>query len=101
MRKYALSACEGLTPKRSESMKKAGTKSLNYADDAPLTDEELKTGRKMSGKHLALFKRAIARGRPAGRTKDVTSVSFDREVLAALRKRKGWQTWLNGLAKAA
>lgn len=78
------------------------SKKMKRADDAPLTAAELKSGRPLKGKHLGLFKKAAARrGRPAGRTKEVTSVSFDTEVLARLRQRKGWQTWLNGLARAA
>jgi uncharacterized protein (DUF4415 family) len=42
------------------------------------------------------------RGRPVGRSKNVVSVSLDKEVVAALRKSgSGWQTRLNNLAKAA
>lgn len=41
------------------------------------------------------------RGRPIGRSKDVVSISLDKDVLAALRKSgSGWQTRLNGLLKA-
>jgi uncharacterized protein (DUF4415 family) len=82
-------------------MKPEKTLKRKRADDAPLTDEELKTGRKLSGERLAMFKRVAQRGRPVGRSKEVTSVSFDQDVLAELRKHKGWQTWLNALAKAA
>ncbi|NDE90002.1 MAG: hypothetical protein EB059_02525 [Alphaproteobacteria bacterium] len=82
-------------------MKKLSKKKTKRADDAPLTIAELKTARPLQGKHLTLFQDAIRRGRPAGRHKEVTSVSFDADVLAQLRLHKGWQTWLNGLAKAA
>ena len=54
-----------------------------------------------SKKKIAASKRTPQRGRPAGRTKEVASVSFDKEVLAGLRKHKGWQTWLNGVVRAA
>ena len=81
-------------------MKRQKTSMTYSLDDAPLTADELKTGRRPSKERIAMFKRAAQRGRPAGRTKDVTSVSFDKDVLAQLRKQKGWQTWLNGVAKA-
>jgi uncharacterized protein (DUF4415 family) len=82
-------------------MKKRQRTKRRRPDDAPLTDAELKTGRRLQGEELAFFRRAAQRGRPAGRTKETTSVSFDREVLARMRMHKGWQTWLNALAKAA
>lgn len=42
------------------------------------------------------------RGRPAGRKKEVISLSVDKDVLAALRATgAGWQTRVNDLLKAA
>lgn len=42
------------------------------------------------------------RGRPTGRTKEVISLSLDKDVLAALRASgAGWQTRVNDLLKAA
>lgn len=41
------------------------------------------------------------RGRPAGRSKAVVSISLDKDVVAALKaKGKGWQTRLNDLLRA-
>lgn len=82
-------------------MKKTPKLGKHRPDDAPLTARELKTARPIEKEHLALFQKARKRGRPEGRSKEVTSVSFDADVLARLRLHKGWQTWLNSLAKAA
>jgi len=42
------------------------------------------------------------RGRPAGRTKAVVSISLDRDVLALLRTGgSGWQSRVNALLRAA
>jgi uncharacterized protein (DUF4415 family) len=82
-------------------MKKLLKKKTRRADDAPLTDAELKTAHRLQGKELAMMQEAVRRGRPSGRNKEVTSVSFDADVLMQLRQHKGWQTWLNSLAKAA
>ncbi len=49
---------------------------------------------------VAAYKRG--RGRPAGRSKTVVSLSLDTEVLTALKASgKGWQTRVNDLLKAA
>ncbi|HAX91127.1 MAG TPA: hypothetical protein DCY07_02830 [Rhodospirillaceae bacterium] len=53
----------------------------------------------ISGKTEA--QKPLRRGRPAGRSKTVVSISLDTEVLAALKASgKGWQTRLNNLLKA-
>lgn len=42
------------------------------------------------------------RGRPAGRTKAVVSISLDKDILALLRAAgPGWQSRLNALLRAA
>jgi uncharacterized protein (DUF4415 family) len=82
---------------------KKQSKSLAYADDAPLTAAELRTARparKAFPKLVAAYERG--RGRPAGRKKDVISLSLDKEVIAALRASgSGWQTRVNALLRAA
>ncbi|MDE3015550.1 MAG: BrnA antitoxin family protein [Pseudomonadota bacterium] len=42
------------------------------------------------------------RGRPAGRTKAVVSISLDRDILSLLRASgSGWQSRINALLRAA
>ncbi|HUY68699.1 MAG TPA: BrnA antitoxin family protein [Alphaproteobacteria bacterium] len=78
-------------------------KGRRYADDAPLTDAELKTARRLRAASPALagaVKRS--RGRPHGRTKETLHISLDAEIAASLRKSgKGWQTRLNDMLRAA
>lgn len=78
------------------------SKGRRYTDDAPLTDAELKTARRLHAVAPDLVK-AIkqGRGRPAGRTKETVHISLDAEVVASLRKSgKGWQTRLNDMLRA-
>lgn len=60
-------------------------------DDRPLTEEEMRAG-------ITEYKRS--RGRPAGSDKELVSIRFDKDVVAALRATgKGWQTRLNDMAR--
>lgn len=55
-------------------------------DDRPLSEEELRVG----------LAQARKRGRPAGSSKESTTVRFDRDVLDAFRADgPGWQTRMN------
>lgn len=70
-----------------------------YADDAPLTDKELKTA-KPFGKTPPAMQKAIKqalRGRPAGTAKkEAVHISLDKELVAQLRATgAGWQTRVN------
>lgn len=81
------------------------TKPRAYADDAPLTDAELKTARPFHKADPAM-QRAILRGlrgRPAGSgKKEAVTISLDKDLVAKLRKSSpGWQTRLNEMLRAA
>ncbi len=85
-------------------MKKSrNRKSRATEDDAPLTLAELRRmrpAREVVPHIVAAYERG--RGRPVGRTKEVISLSVDKDVLAALRASgAGWQTRVNDLLKAA
>lgn len=74
-----------------------------YADDAPLTDKELRTARPLHQADPDLAK-AIkrSRGRPEGRSKKTVHISLDADIVASLRKSgKGWQTRLNEMLRVA
>lgn len=77
-------------------------KGRHYADDAPLTDAELKTARRLRDAPPDLIRTIKrSRGRPAGRTKETIHISLDADVVASLRKSgKGWQTRLNDMLRA-
>lgn len=81
------------------------TKARAYADDAPLTDEELSTARPFSKADPAMKKaiRRSLRGRPAGTAKKVAvTISLDKDLAAKLRASKaGWQTRLNDMVRTA
>ena len=75
------------------------TKPSTYADDAPLTDKELKTARpfrKASPAMQKAIKQAL-RGRPSGTAKkEAVHISLDKELVAQLRASgAGWQTRVN------
>ena len=78
------------------------SKGCHYADDAPLTDVELRTARRLRDASPSLIKAIkLSRGRPAGRTKETIHISLDTEIVASLRKSgKGWQTRLNDMLRA-
>jgi uncharacterized protein (DUF4415 family) len=73
------------------------------ADDAPLTDKELRSARRLRDAEptlVAAIKRS--RGRPAGRSKETIHISLDADIVATLRKNgKGWQTRLNEMLRVA
>jgi uncharacterized protein (DUF4415 family) len=79
----------------------------NKAGDArELTRDDFRRGQRMRDadpEFVARWKTwQKKRGRPAGRSKSVVSVSMDNNILAALRKSgAGWQTRMNELLKAA
>ncbi len=78
-------------------------KTAACADDAPLTDKELRSARRLHDADPSLVK-AIkrSRGRPAGRSKETIHISLDADIVATLRKNgKGWQTRLNEMLRVA
>lgn len=78
-------------------------KSKNYADDAALSAEEMKTARPFRDAAPGLI--AVvrkSRGRPAGRSKESVHLSLDKDLLAALRASgRGWQTRANDKLRKA
>lgn len=82
----------------------------NKAGDVrSLTKEDFKLMRpirEVDPQMLILLKKASQelkrRGRPEGRTKDVVSLSLDKDVIASLRASgSGWQSRVNQLLRAA
>lgn len=69
-----------------------------------LSDEVLESMRPMKELDPAFVKKfkAAKRGRPAGRSKSVVSISIDRDLLDILRESgSGWQSRINELLRAA
>ena len=83
-------------------MARKNFKSLRRADDAPLTDAELKTGkrfRECAPDYIAAVRRAL-RGRPVGRRKEPVHLSLDIDLVQALRRSgRGWQTRANAMLR--
>src|SRR5689334_18758375 len=79
----------------------------NKAGDVrPLTREDFKHARllrEVDPEFIKNFHKAKkARGRPAGRSKAVVSMSIDKDILAALRASgQGWQSRVNALLRVA
>lgn len=85
-------------------MRSLTTRSGELRDD--LTVEELREFRplrEIDPEFIARFEREKKlRGRPAGRSKKVVSISLDQDVLRTLRASgSGWQTRVNALLRAA
>ncbi|HWL27925.1 MAG TPA: BrnA antitoxin family protein [Burkholderiaceae bacterium] len=60
-------------------------------DERPLTKQEMEAG---------IAEARARRGRPAGSTKSVTTIRFDKEVIVAFQATgKGWQTRMNNALK--
>ncbi len=78
-------------------------KAIHHADDAPLTDKELRSAHRLRDADPALVTAVKrSRGRPAGRSKETIHISLDADIVATLRKNgKGWQTRLNEMLRVA
>jgi uncharacterized protein (DUF4415 family) len=82
-------------------MKKIGKSARDNADDAPITEEEAATARPIKyapPEVLKALEKSLGRslGRPKGRTKQVVSLSLDKDLVKALRATgAGWQTRAN------
>lgn len=96
------------TPEKSKTPAKNTTsqkKLTNKQGDAlPLTAQTLRQMVPLTDADPAFMQRLAQakRGRPAGRTKAVVSISLDHDVLNALKQGgSGWQSRVNALLRAA
>lgn len=103
----ALSASAAPTNQRSKLMKKTPKqKTRRYADDAPLSKNELKTARSArvaAPELVAAYEAGKMRtvGRPAGSNKTAISLRLDSDVLNFFKSQgNGWQSRINNALRA-